>query len=72
MSTVLASSRLGRVNQPSPSSSTSNGFEKDGNISVSVDEDIPPLAAPNEEKRFWFQRTKNYEPNAVATQVSHS
>jgi hypothetical protein len=30
----------------------------------------PPLGAPLEEKRFWFQRGKNYDPNAIATQVS--
>lgn len=31
---------------------------------------FPPLGAPLEEKRFWFQRGKNYDPNAIATQVS--
>jgi hypothetical protein len=29
-----------------------------------------PLGAPAEEKRFWFQRTKKYDPNAIATQPS--
>lgn len=31
---------------------------------------IPLLGAPIEEKRFWFQRNKNYDPFAIATQVS--
>ncbi len=30
---------------------------------------IPPLGQPREEKKFWFQRGKNYDPNAIATQV---
>src|SRR5205814_516658 len=32
--------------------------------------EIPPLAAPHEEKRFWWQRTRNYDADAVATQPS--
>lgn len=72
MSTVLTSSKLGIVSQSSPSSSTSKGFGKEGKVSVGVlvDEDVPPLGVPKEEKRFWFQRTQNYDPNAIATQVS--
>ncbi len=30
---------------------------------------VNPLGAPIENKQFWFQRGRNYEPNAVATQV---
>lgn len=30
---------------------------------------VPPLGAPVEQKRFWFQRDKNYDPDAIATQV---
>jgi hypothetical protein len=30
----------------------------------------PPLGAPREEKRFWFQRGATYDPNAIATQIS--
>jgi hypothetical protein len=33
-------------------------------------EEIPPLGAPIEEKRFWFQRTRTYDPDAIATQPS--
>ena len=29
-----------------------------------------PLGVPAEEKRFWFQRTKGYDANAIATQPS--
>jgi hypothetical protein len=29
-----------------------------------------PLGVPAEEKRFWFQRTRKYDPNAIATQPS--
>ena len=29
-----------------------------------------PLGAPALEKRFWWQRNKSYDPNAIATQVS--
>lgn len=30
---------------------------------------ITPLGQPQEEKKFWFQRRKDYNPNAIATQV---
>lgn len=30
---------------------------------------IPPLGKPQPEKKFWFQRSANYDPNAIATQV---
>ncbi|KAJ0319142.1 hypothetical protein COL5a_010356 [Colletotrichum fioriniae] len=33
-------------------------------------EGIPALGAPIEEKRFWFQRNKDFDPFAVATQPS--
>jgi hypothetical protein len=32
--------------------------------------DVPPLGEPDEERRFWFQRGKGYNPEAVATQPS--
>lgn len=37
--------------------------------SLNID-DVPPLGAPHEEKRFWFQRTKNFDGEAIATQPS--
>ena len=33
-------------------------------------EEIPPLGEPHTEKRFWYQRSDNYDPDAVATQPS--
>ncbi|KAK4611532.1 hypothetical protein CLAFUW4_13335 [Fulvia fulva] len=33
-------------------------------------EEIPPLGEPHTEKRFWFQRTETYDPDAIATQPS--
>jgi hypothetical protein len=32
--------------------------------------DIAPLGEPSEERRFWFQRAKGYNPQAIATQLS--
>jgi hypothetical protein len=32
--------------------------------------DIVPLGEPKEERRFWFQRAKGYDPQAIATQPS--
>jgi hypothetical protein len=29
-----------------------------------------PLGVPSEEKRFWWQRGKTYDPDAIATQPS--
>ncbi|KAJ5159952.1 Major facilitator superfamily domain general substrate transporter [Penicillium canariense] len=37
------------------------------NRSDSSDADIPPLGKPQNERRFWFQRTKNFDPDAIAT-----
>ncbi|KAI0547943.1 major facilitator superfamily domain-containing protein [Xylaria curta] len=31
---------------------------------------VPPLGEPLEEKKFWFQRGKDYDPHAIATQPS--
>ncbi|KZL74027.1 phthalate transporter [Colletotrichum tofieldiae] len=43
--------------------------DEDGQPSISL-EGAPPLGAPIEEKRFWFQRNKSYDPFATATQPS--
>ncbi|KAI2616782.1 MFS general substrate transporter [Hypoxylon sp. NC1633] len=38
---------------------------------ISLDSDgIPPLGVPEEEKRFWFQRSKAFDYDAIATQPS--
>ncbi|KAI0968703.1 major facilitator superfamily domain-containing protein [Xylaria arbuscula] len=44
---------------------TEGGIDKEDN-----NYSIPPLGKPQEEKRFWFQRGKRYDPNAIATQPS--
>ncbi|KAK2038836.1 MFS general substrate transporter [Colletotrichum somersetense] len=55
MSTVLAKDPLGKGDY--------------GETLISLDS-APPLGAPIEEKRFWFQRNKSYDPSAIATQPS--
>jgi hypothetical protein len=39
-------------------------------IKVAVDTTDLNLGVPADEKRFWFQRGKAYDPNAIATQPS--
>ncbi|KAK1569368.1 uncharacterized protein LY79DRAFT_594939 [Colletotrichum navitas] len=39
-----------------------------GQTVISLD-GAPPLGAPIEEKRFWFQRDKSYDPSAIAIQI---
>lgn len=73
MATVLARNILQKHNDltivtaepvfPSPSTS-------DDKIQVKVDTTDLNLGVPSDEKRFWFQRGKSYDPNAVATQPS--
>jgi hypothetical protein len=36
----------------------------------SITLDVAPLGEPQEERRFWFQRGKNYNPEAIATSPS--
>lgn len=45
--------------------------EKDQS-SVDTTEVKPALGVPHAEKRFWFQRGKTYDPDAIATLVSIS
>ncbi|KAJ5587301.1 uncharacterized protein N7459_003066 [Penicillium hispanicum] len=42
---------------------------RDGTDS-STDGDVAPLGQPGQERRFWFQRTRNFDPEAIATQPS--
>ncbi len=82
MSTALAKdiNLRGRhgVNPPNePSSQGSSEDLKDGKgektIQVKTEtiyETALPLGVPAEEKRFWFQRTKAYDADAIATQPS--
>ncbi|KAM7213181.1 MFS general substrate transporter [Rhypophila decipiens] len=67
MATVLT--RGGKV--PLSERSDSDRDEKPGpNPSTLSVNSIPPLGAPKEEKRFFFQRDRGYDPDAIATQVS--
>lgn len=83
MSTRLArainTNLLGRRANPadgilatSDSSSKSSSDEK--NVSTvrtnQVYDNTSALGAPADEKRFWWQRNKSYDPDAIATQVS--
>jgi hypothetical protein len=60
---------------PSADSSSHGSFEdlsnekheKTAQVKTEALTEVPPLGAPHEEKRFWFQRAKTYDPNAVAT-----
>ncbi|KEZ42843.1 hypothetical protein SAPIO_CDS5269 [Scedosporium apiospermum] len=44
--------------------------ETKGDVDFTVDPDVPPLGVPSDEKRFWWQRTRNYDGSAIATQPS--
>jgi hypothetical protein len=85
MSVALAKSNVTRARSTATESNPSSGrsslgaplddisSEKKGvnvRIRKTSSTEIPPLGAPVEEKRFWFQRTKSYDPDAIATQPS--
>jgi hypothetical protein len=56
-----------------PSLLSSNGDDlKKVEVSVTALSQNPPLGNPKHEKRFWFQRGKSYDPDAIATQVGFS
>ncbi|KAF2794618.1 phthalate transporter [Melanomma pulvis-pyrius CBS 109.77] len=73
MATVTISGNSGSATPSSITSSTDYGaispggaLEKD-QTRVIVSEDAPQLGAANDERRFWFQRAKAYDPDAIAT-----
>ncbi|KAF2096478.1 MFS general substrate transporter [Rhizodiscina lignyota] len=79
MATVIVNTSYRRANdaagfQPSPASSSgdigADSKEKGVRTDVTASEEIPPLGVAGEEKRFWFQRAKSYDPDAIATQRS--
>ena len=73
MATVLTKSDSPSSTETDLSAHSTNdvyGGEKTDGVTIATGEDIPPLGAPKEEKRFWVQRTKHYNPDAIATQVS--
>ena len=74
MTTVLTSGAQGSGTSTPPNPSTygaitTGGVLEKDQTKVTVAGDIPPLGAPNEERRFWFQRAKAYDPDAIATLV---
>ncbi|OKP10548.1 hypothetical protein PENSUB_3851 [Penicillium subrubescens] len=59
MPTVISESLVKKTAEPSVSSVL---HETD-----SSDTDGPPLGKPQNERRFWFQRTREYDPDEIAT-----
>ncbi|TVY19781.1 putative transporter [Lachnellula arida] len=54
-----SSDDLSDVNKTPKVNTTATGYETSA-----------PLGVPSQEKRFWWQRNKTYDPNAIATQPS--
>lgn len=85
MSTALAKEidlrgRIRGVVQPSTTSGDSSSHGSSDDLgdekkvararTTTVYEIAAPLGVPAAEKRFWWQRNKTYDPNAIATQPS--
>lgn len=64
----------GVISRGPPSSSSSDDLSDDKKSpkvhTTAAHDTAAPLGAPSAEKRFWWQRNKNYDPNAIATQPS--
>ena len=62
------------AHHPSSTSSEDDGSQRKKSAIVEVkgetDVDELPLGDPKSEKRFWYQRGADYDPNAIATQRS--
>jgi hypothetical protein len=69
MATVIAIQKKKSDETPSPGSQSSNELNTKSLAEVNISETSLPLGVPGEERRFWFQRAKAYDPNAIATQV---
>ena len=50
--------------------STASSDSDEKHPSITTVTPIPELAAPHEEKRFWWQRTRHFDGTAIATQPS--
>ena len=67
MSTVLVRlEKAAQVDDKSPGAATTDLGVLSSSSSIS---ETPALGVPKEEKRFFFQRTKAYDPDAIATLV---
>ncbi|KAF9886325.1 hypothetical protein FE257_011584 [Aspergillus nanangensis] len=72
MSLVVARKQK-REGLPYGPSSSSTALDIDEKASITVHlspVDSSDLACPSDDRRFWFQRTKDYDPHAIATQPS--
>ena len=65
ISTGLPKAQTGAAT-PSSNASTFGDDKKEATAEVT---EIPPLGVPLEEKRFFFQRARAYDPDAIATLV---
>ncbi len=66
MPTVLIKDKVVEVERDDTDSDGKPGL----NTSTTSVNTSPPLGEATYVKRFWFQRTKFYDPDAVATQAS--
>ena len=69
MATIIATGLpKAQTGTETPSSNASTFGEDKKGATTEVTE-IPPLGVPLEEKRFFFQRARAYDPDAIATLV---
>ncbi|OJJ31263.1 hypothetical protein ASPWEDRAFT_187178 [Aspergillus wentii DTO 134E9] len=59
-----------RKNKPGETSNLLANLETPKKAPIVTDSEIPTLGEPSEERRFWFQKARKYDPTAVATQPS--
>ena len=74
MATVLTKDAATTTARPVVVQRTNRDSDRDSKgeldaSNVSVNSSNPPLGVAIEEKRFWWQRAKAYDPDAVATLV---
>lgn len=73
---VIIARQSRREDAPVEEGSPSSSFEVDEKLSKSLTTKVVPccdcseLGDPTEERRFWFQRSKGFDPNGIATQPS--
>lgn len=53
-----------KTSEKSRNDEIESGIEKED-----IGRTAPPLGQPQENKKFWFQRGKDYDPHEIATQV---
>jgi hypothetical protein len=70
MATVLAKSPTPSISSGESLDSRNLDDKKDVQVEVRSRASIPPLGAIHTPKKFWFQRGKQHDSSAIATQVS--